>query len=358
MVSGFITGSKGISRAARLTLQGLRAAGLAPVAHDLDPLFNATDDEARLPIERPGGVWLTHVNAPEAIAAMSRIDSREWLGRYRIGYWAYELPRVPVQWVNAARSFHEIWAPSAFVAEALTASGVTVPIRVMPHPVTLDPSPLLHAVSADDFTVLTMGDLRSSAARKNLVGAIKIYRRAFPNVTPSTRLIVKVLSGDAHPEFLEAALAAASRRGDIVFRTEKLSDAEVGQLVGGSSVFLSPHRSEGFGLVLAEAFLAGVPALATGWSGNMDFMSGIPELLIAHTLVPVRDPARIYSAVGSKWAEPNVDDGAVKLRRLAASIDLRRELAARGRAALQAQIDRAWSSKALAETPIGRWVDH
>ena len=38
---------------------------------------------------------------------------------------------------------------------------------------------------------------------------------------------------------------------------------------------MSPHRSEGFGLPLAEAFMAGVPALATGWSGLVLFILGL-----------------------------------------------------------------------------------
>lgn len=356
IVSGLINDSKGVSRAARLTLKGVQAAGFAPVAHDLAPLFSAADDKVpNLPIADPGGVWLMHVNAPEAIAAMSRVDPREWLGRFRIGYWAYELPRVPQLWVNASRSFHEIWAPSTFVAEALRHSGVTTPIRVMPHPALLDDVLHSHVPSDDNFIVLAMGDLKSSAARKNLVGAIEIYRRAFPSVARSTRLILKIQSGDAHPKIRDAISTAALGRGDIEICAKKLSDEGVGRLIAGSSVLLSPHRSEGFGLVLAEAFLAGVPALATGWSGNMDFMSGVSELLIASTLVPVRDPMRIYTSAGCEWAEPSIDDAAIKLRRLAASPDLRRKLAARGREALRGQLQ-AWSREALVEAALGRLV--
>lgn len=357
VVSGFINGTKGISRAVRLTLQGVRAAGISPAPHDIATLFEAGDSsEARLPFDRPGGVWLLHANAPEAIAAMSRIHERNWAGRYRIGYWAYELPRIPLQWVRAARAFHEIWAPSRFVADAIAASGVTTPVRVMPHPVMLGPLPFAHDPTSNDFTVLAMGDLKSSAARKNLIGAIDIYKRAFPEASSTKRLILKVQSDDVRPQFRDAALAAASGRRDIVFRTGSVNDIEIGQLIADSSVLLSPHRSEGFGLTLAEAFLAGIPALATGWSGNMDFMADVPELLIAHTLVPVRDPAGIYRAHGLKWADPDIEDAAAKLRKLAASPGLRREVAARGRSAVQGQME-AWSRVALGRSPLGRLVD-
>ncbi len=357
IIAGLIGGTKGVSRAARLTVEGIRFAGYSPVVHDLAPVFAAADASAsRLPVDRPGGVLLLHANAPEAVAALSRIDPKDWLGRYRIAYWAYELPRAPADWVSAAEAFHEIWTPSHFVADALTASGVVRPVRVMPHPVSLGASPFTADPTHNDFVVLAMGDLRSSAARKNLIGAIEIYSRAFPDVSPSRRLVLKVQSDDAHPEFRNAVLLATAGRGDILLRTGSVTDQEISQLIAGSSVVLSPHRSEGFGLVLAEAFLAGVPALATGWSGNVDFMSGVPELMISYSLVPVRDPSRIYRASGLSWAEPDSADAAEKLRALAASASLRRDLAARGRAAVEA-LAQAWSRDALAAMPFGQFAE-
>lgn len=356
VVSGFIHGTKGVSRAARLTIEGLAAADFTVAAHDLESLFASGDGStAHLPVSRPGGVWLMHINAPEAIAALSRISADDWLGRYRIGYWAYELPKVPLQWVKAASAFHEIWAPSQFVADALLSSGVDRPIRVMPHPVVLGPPPFAHDPKTDDFVVLAMGDLRSSATRKNLIGAIDIYKRAFPDQIASRRLILKVQSDDAHPEFLRAALAAAQNRGDIVFRTGSLNDTEIGQLIASASVVLSPHRSEGFGLTLAEAFLSGVPALATGWSGNVDFMAATPELLIKHTLTPVRDAAGIYRSAGLQWAEPDINDAVEKLKSLSQSRDLRQHLAERGRAAVQDQL-KPWSRAALDQMPFGKLI--
>lgn len=357
IVSGLISGTKGVSRAARLTIEGLRFAGKSPVSHDLSPLFGSEYQSwGRLPAQRTGGVWLLHVNAPEAIAAMSRITAADWLGRYRIAYWAYELPQAPARWVRASSVFHEIWVPSRFVAKAMAASGVNTPVRVMPHPVILGAPVLASNGHNDDFIVLAMGDLNSSAARKNLLGAINIYKRAFPQEAAGTRLILKVQSDQSQPGFREAAQAASAGRSDILFRTGSLSDAEIGQLIASASVFLSPHRSEGFGLAIAEAFLAGVPALATGWSGNMDFMEDIPELLIAHTLAPVKDPGRIYRGTGLSWAEPNVDDAARKLKALAQSPAMRADLAARGKALLHAQAN-AWSRDALSSTALGRLVE-
>lgn len=353
VVSGLLYEAKGVSEGARLTVAGLRAAGLAPVAHDLRPMFNSGGE---FPVNAPGGAWLLHVNAPEAIQALGRIDPVRWLGRYRVGYWAYELPRVPESWVRIAEAFHEIWAPSRFVVDALLASGVKTPVKLMPHPVALGEKPgasdrAAFGIPDDTFTVLALGDLHSSATRKNLVGAIDAFTRAFPS-EDAARLIVKVREEGAHPSFLALARQHARGRADITFMTSDLSVSDMRRLVASCDVVLSPHRSEGFGLPLAEAFMAGVPALATDWSGNLEFMSGMPDLLIASTPAPVNDIYRIYRAVGQTWAEPDLDDAATKLRALAASPDLRRKLAEQGRAAVEA-LSVPWRLEALLETRLG-----
>lgn len=354
IVSGLLSEAKGVSEGARLSLAAFRAAGLAPLAHDLRTLFARGGS---YPVATPGGVWFLHVNAPEAIQAMGRFDPSSWRGRYRIGYWAYELPRVPADWVRVARAFHEIWAPSRFVVDALRASGVTTPVRLMPHPVTLGDPPAgadrgAFGIPEDAFAVLAMGDLNSSATRKNLDGAIAAYVAAFPE-PGRARLLIKVRESDAYPAFLAQARRVAGNRPDVVFLTTDLPAHDLRRLIASSSVLLSPHRAEGFGLSLAEAFLAGVPALATGWSGNLDFMADVPDLLIGHQLTPVRDPYGVYRAAGLMWAEPDIADAADRLRRLAEASGLRAELARRGAAAVEG-LAAAWSRAALAESAVGR----
>jgi glycosyltransferase involved in cell wall biosynthesis len=352
LVSGLIAETKGVSEAARLTIAGLRHAGLSPIAHDLRPLLTAGPGaRGLLPTDRPGGVWIAHVNAPEAIHALAYLDPDQWRGRYRIGYWAYELPRVPASWVRASGAFHELWVPSRFVADALKASGVTRRVRVMPHPVSAAwqpvESPRSPLIPLDRFVVLAMGDLRSSAWRKNLTGAIEIYKRAFPE-PGRTSLVLKVQSEEAHPRFRETAAALAAGRSDISFLADRLSSEDMRHLIASCDVVLSPHRAEGYGLALAEAFLAGVPALATGWSGNVDFMKGLDELLISHSLVPVRDPYGVYRAAAQSWAEPDLDDGAQKLKALYASPVRRADLARLGMQAVQSQMD-SWSRESLVD---------
>jgi glycosyltransferase involved in cell wall biosynthesis len=70
----------------------------------------------------------------------------------------------------------------------------------------------------------------------------------------------------------------------------------------------------------------GKPVVATGWSGNLDFMNERNSALVSYSLVPVEDPDGGFGGDGQMWAEASVEDAAAWLRRLAADTDLRRKL--------------------------------
>ena len=71
------------------------------------------------------------------------------------------------------------------------------------------------------------------------------------------------------------------------------------------------HRSEGFGLVPAEAMYLGIPSIATGYSANLDFMDNENSCLVDYDLIPVEDNV-IYlplfdGKLTPKWADPNIE---------------------------------------------------
>jgi glycosyltransferase involved in cell wall biosynthesis len=107
-------------------------------------------------------------------------------------------------------------------------------------------------------------------------------------------------------------------------------------LTACADIVLSLHRGEGFGLVLAEAMLLGKPVVATGWSGNTDFMDGSNAALVSYRLVPARDDRSVYRGL---WAEPDVAEAAVLLRGLADDASLRRDLGERARTSTLERLD-------------------
>jgi glycosyltransferase involved in cell wall biosynthesis len=232
------------------------------------------------------------------------------------------------------RQVHEIWVPSRFVADALPQSARLLS-RVVPYPVRIPEATAARdrfGLPLDAFVVLTAFDMLSGYVRKNPRAAIAAFRRAFGE---DRRCLLLLKVGHAAPGSWAASDlddAVAGMSNVRLIRTS-LARADVAALTASADAVLSLHRAEGFGLVLAEAMLLGVPTIATGWSGNLDFMTPDDSALISYRLVPVNDPRGAYGNAPTSWAEPDIEEAAAWLRRLRDDPGLRRTLADRSRAA-------------------------
>jgi glycosyltransferase involved in cell wall biosynthesis len=169
-------------------------------------------------------------------------------------------------------------------------------------------------VPAGRFVFLLMFDFDSFVERKNPLAAIEAFRRAFRRDDGAT-LLIKTTSGSRHPSaFAELrALVSAEPHALLVDRT--LPRGELNGLIAACDAVVSLHRAEGFGLVLAEAMELGKPVVATGWSGNVDFMNAGNSCPVGYELVPIERDHGPYKA-GSLWAEPDIDHAAWLMSRL------------------------------------------
>ncbi|ESQ75757.1 glycosyltransferase [Asticcacaulis sp. AC402] len=362
VVSGFLRETLGIGRAGRMTARALKAAGFSPIEHDLRPAFkHLVFQGAKLPGD--GGVWLIHANAPECLVAFMAHAPQTWAHRYRIGYWAWETPKAPADWVWLADYLHEIWLPSRFVHDAMVKAfrqagrdDLSSRLRVMPHPA---PHPVAipyhdaqqkFGLDPDLCEVLCLFDTKSGAVRKNPWSVLEAWREAFPLPAAHARLTLKVsdMSGDRDSE--QRLTNAVAIRPDIRVITQRLSDADMDGLIAASDVLISLHRSEGFGLTLAEAMASGVGVIATGWSGNIDFMNDNNSRLIPVRTIPIRDPDGPYCIVvrdsDQVWAEPDVSAAAEALRALTTDEVLRRHLIAAAQRDVR-KLDAPWQSEVL-----------
>ncbi len=255
-----------------------------------------------------------------------------WLGRYTVGIWFWELEELPTRHVPAFAYVHELWAPSAFIRDALA--------RRTDKPVVTVPLPVPHRTGhpgrsrgqlglPEAFTFLAMFDFGSVAARKNGLGVVRAFCDAFgPGEGPV--LVLKVLNADWDPAGWRALQDAVGGRRDVVLLDGYLTDDEVSDLVGHADCTVSLHRAEGFGLTPAEAMAWGRPVVATGYSGNLDFMTAKNSYLVPFDRGRVPTGLeRVYPA-GTTWAEPRHDNAVRLLRHVWTHPD---EAAARGRLA-------------------------
>ncbi|WP_309644737.1 glycosyltransferase family 4 protein [Phenylobacterium sp.] len=306
-VVGYFANTHGITASARLAVRAFQALGVPVEAVDVSP---AETDWAGTPgVVRTPGPWIFHINAPQMLGALIYLGPRQVRGP-RFGYWAWELPKAPKSWLKDGALVDEIWAPSEYTATSL--AGAKAPVRVVPHPIFLedyrDVAPLPRAPG---FLAVSLFDFNSSMARKNPQGVIAAFSRAFPN-DPTARLIIKTQKGAIFPELLAKLRSDAPPNVEILDAVWPYS--QVKALIASADVLISLHRAEGFGLTMAEAMALSVPVIATGWSGNSDFIDDTCALVAPSTPVAVDDPQGIYK--GQTWAEPDIEVAAQHLIRL------------------------------------------
>jgi glycosyltransferase involved in cell wall biosynthesis len=324
IVIGLLSSPSGLGQSARLAAAALRTAGFPVYGIDLTPWFFGSEGGIahRLPngraLKGPAHL-LVVINSPYMPYVLSLLGSRATAGRHITGYWAWELPRVPESWRRGLAAVHDVAVPSSFCSNAVASLDTSLPIRVAPHPVALEPRAAATeraSLPIGPFTVISTFDVASGYVRKNPVAAVRAFRRAF-GTSPAVRL--KLLAGN--PRRYERArrelLAAIDNAANIEVVWNSLSDSEYRTWWGRPDVYFSMHRAEGFGLGIAEAMCSGISTVATGWSGNMDFMTGPGCHPVQYCLTDVDDDQGKYHATSGQWAEPNIDNAAALLATIA-----------------------------------------
>lgn len=268
---------------------------------------------------------------------------------HRIAYWYWELDTVPAHWQEQAEQVDEIWTATRFVGDALRERMSQPVFEMMPGlelpPVT--PLPRSHFGLPDDkFLFLFTFHMMSIMERKNPLGLIRAFRQAFDG-KGDVGLVLKTSYGDKHPELM-AEMHEAARASNVTIIDSIYTQGEVLALMQSCDAYVSLHRSEGYGLTMAEAMLLGRPVIATGYSGNLDFMTPATSLLVDYKLATL-DKAHGPYAVGTRWAEPSVQHAAECMRRVHADRNWARALGARAQADLRIRLSHDAAGKRITE---------
>lgn len=333
-IVGFHGAVHGLGEGARMLARGLADAGLSTRAIDLSAEVGFPID---LPVAFPPpsagerGVVISHINPPELLRWARATEGRPLEGRRHIGYWAWELEDAPADWAPAFDLVDEVWTPSAFAADAIRKIAPRrVKVTPAPYPLYLNPRPApdrAHFGLPENVVVVLMAfDLRSTAQRKNPHAALRAFQIARGATDRPALLVCKIVGADLYPETLATLRESVASDPSIRLMTESLSADDMARLTASSDIVLSLHRSEGYGLLLAEAIWLGKPTLATGWSSNVEFMDPASSQLAAYALIPVEGDGHIYRA--GRWADADIDDAAAKLARMIGDDPWREEMAA------------------------------
>ncbi|MGD0931943.1 MAG: glycosyltransferase [Candidatus Korobacteraceae bacterium] len=307
---GYFEAETGVGEGARSNWRIIQAAGVPYAVNNcVDTLSRNMERPPEDPTEaNPFLANLVTVNADQFVN-FAKGHTSYLRSHYNIGYWAWELPEFPEEWAPSFGCVDEIWTPSQFVRSAV-ASQSPVPVRVVPHSLerrmevsaTVDRTK--SGLNPGTFVFLFMFDYYSYLERKNPLGLIKAFKHAFAG-RQDVELVVKSAHGDAHKEQVDMVRKACAG-ANVRFLDRVLTRAATQELMMSADCYVSLHRSEGFGLTMAEAMMCGKPVIATGYSGNLDFMADADSFLVPFRTVAIDRTHGPYKA-GYHWADPDLD---------------------------------------------------
>lgn len=334
-VAGFFNAELGVGEAARLLISGLDAAGVPvlPVqGHFIPPsrqganFVYARIDDAPYPIN------IVCING-DGVPVFAREAGRAFFkDRHTIALWWWEVGDPPASWSPAYELIDEVWVASQHLYDAIAPTSPVPVVRIELPVVQPAVAPRTRAelgLPEDGFLFLYVHDYHSVAARKNPCGAIEAFKRGFAP-GQGAKLVVKSINAQNVPHEHDRVLLAADDHPDITLIDTYVSAAEKNAMIAACDCYVSLHRSEGFGLTVAEAMLLGKPVIATRYGGTLEFTNDDNSYLVDWQPVKVGEGAHPYPAEGT-WAEPDLDQAAALMREVLANPERARERGQRAR---------------------------
>jgi glycosyltransferase involved in cell wall biosynthesis len=351
-VAGYLRTESGVGAAARGYVRALRFLNVPVALKDVSDLSANRCEDQSLRIEDPQELYdvnLVCADVERHFAVLSRVGHEFFEDRYNIGVWWWEQPQFPRKWFDRFAYYDEIWVGTSFIANTLAPIS---PLPVVRIPPVLTPDRCGSSaqgrrrlgLAPDEFVFLFVFDGNSTFKRKNPQGVVEAFRTAF-KPSERVRLLLKCVNVDFNPEAL-AALKSGSEGSQVSILMGYWPAEEMRDLMAACDAYVSLHRSEGAGLPIAEAMALGKPVIATGWSGNMDFMTVTNSFPVTYELVELEENAGPYQA-GIIWAEPSVAHAAELMRFVFKNQD---EAQVRGKAAKH-EIERDYS-----EAKVGSFI--
>jgi len=332
-VAGYFRAELGVGETARQVVAALERADMPVATVGLSASASRQEHEYETDTLEPTfPVNLICVNADMLPTFAERAGPGFFFDRYSIGLWWWEVNEFPERFFRAFDHVDEVWVGSHFVADAISAVS-PVPVVKVTMPVSM---PEIEAFDRGDlglpegFVFLFVFDYHSVFERKNPLALVEAFGQAFPEGSGAS-LVLKSINSEHHPVEHRRLIAAAEEHRDIHVIDRYVTAAEKNAMFAGCDCYVSLHRSEGFGNTLAEAMYLGKPVIATGYSGNMEFMTPQNSYPVDYALRPVGDDAGPYPATG-EWAEPDVGHAARLMRHV---FEARQEATERGRTAAE-----------------------
>jgi hypothetical protein len=264
-----------------------------------------------------GDIRIFHINGDEIIPCLKHLESKgfDFKKGKNIIIPAWELPIYPEVWREGINLFDEVWAISHFTEKIFKDDWVKPKVKYVGQAAERENGLLFprkyFGIRDSSLVFLGFFDQSSYFARKNPFALIEFYkklRKRFPY--GDFQLVLKVKNINK-----ESDLEIDQLDENIILINKNLSYDETTSLIDCCDIFVSLHKSEGFGRGAAEAILRGKRAIITNYSGVEDYSKDLAIIPVSYDLVDVREGEYPYYE-NQKWAEPNIDEAVAKASKI------------------------------------------
>lgn len=281
---------------------------------------------------------LIHLNAesiPLAYAYLPDVYSDS----YNIGYFYWELNSPASCHYLSLNLLDEIWVATDYgvsIYESNFKNDVVNVGMIAEDIPKSDPNDardfLKSIVNVNDksFVFLTVFDSFSFIQRKNPLGVIKAFQRAFTN-GQDVNLILKTQNRDfvfdhAQEKMWNNIYELTDNDNRIHIINETFTYKNLLKFKQASDCYVSLHKSEGWGFGMIEAMQIGVPVICTDYSGNLDFCNDENVMLVDYENEYLNADDYIFVRPGQYWANPSIDSASQAMKKIYQNEELRNKL--------------------------------
>ncbi|MDH6504778.1 glycosyltransferase [Polynucleobacter sphagniphilus] len=328
-VIGFLASEIGLGQAARNVANAIKSQNIPInlVNIYLEGRSNATEFYKECEAYEPGNTNIL-ISGIDGIHGLDSQLKQMGSGSKNYLYLFWELDKIPSSKLSELNSFDEVIAPTSFIANAVSRALEreisTIPLPV-PIPENYEPNRIRDGV----LRIYASMDFDSWVSRKNPQGVLDAFNAAFPKSFDDVRLIVKV-RGENDGGFRDALESYRLNDHRIHIIDYTLPRDEIDVLINDCNVYLSMHRSEGFGLGPAEALVREKIVVSTNYSGTVDFINSQTGFPVDFRLRAL-EPQEYCYWENQSWAEPVIESAASALREIYENFDRALERAKFGR---------------------------
>ncbi len=315
-MSGLFNAEIGFGEAIRNNLKALKKVGIPAKPINFNMQLNHRLNDTSVSFEdnvNDYPVNIVHVNMDTIWSFLKEKSSDFFEDKYNIGYWAWEMEEFPDEYIEYFKYYDEIWTCSRYCLDSISLKS-DIPVIDIPHPIDIQKKDINEnfdtGLSADCYHFLFIFDYNSLIERKNTLAVIDAYEKAFGKENGKVKLVIKTSIPGHH--LSKSRNKVKTRIGDntsIIYKEEMLRRSDLLALMDKADCYISLHRSEGFGLTMAEAMALGKPVIATGYSGNLDFMNVNNSFLVKYKMIKHEYDLSVLPK-NNYWSDPDTDHAA------------------------------------------------